>query len=258
MWLTDVYEGAATPVTAYFAITPKIIILGVLIRLYLFTFYSTASYSLDLFLYCSAASILVASFAALYQVKIIRLFAYSAISHVGFMFIGVATGYFEGIQASFLYIIIYMIMTVSVFTIIISLRQRTDYVRIKYLRELFSMGKINTYIAFTLVTVLFSMAGIPPLAGFFSKLYVFNAAINANLNILAVIAIFASVLAAVYYIYIIRIMYFEKSDSWVLLQQFSKENSIVLAVTFLTLIFFFIDSSFFMLLTHYIALFIAL
>jgi proton-translocating NADH-quinone oxidoreductase chain N len=250
VWLPDVYEGSPMSVTAFFAIVPKIVILGLVLRLFIYTFYDIIEELNYIFIISSITSMVLASITALYQTKIIRLLAYSAIGHIGYILIGITSSSIDSIQSALLYMVIYIIMTINAYSIVISLRGKNSNIEIKYIKELINLSKQNPIIAFSFAMLLFSMAGIPPLAGFFSKLYIFFSAMNTNMYLLAFVGILTSVIATVYYIYIIRIMYFEKKNVWVYTQQISKETSFILASTFIFIVSLFIFASPILIYTH--------
>nr|YP_009118105.1 NADH dehydrogenase subunit 2 [Malawimonas californiana]AJF22854.1 NADH dehydrogenase subunit 2 [Malawimonas californiana] len=258
MWLPDVYEGSPLSVTAFFAIVPKIVILTVIFRIFIYSFYEIVENINNVFVYCSIASMILASIAALYQVKIIRLLVYSAIGHIGYILIGVSVGSIESIQASIMYILIYIIMSINIYSTIISIKAKNKSIEIKYLKELTNLSKYNPLLAISLTFMLFSMAGIPPLAGFFSKLYLFASAMNESMYNLTIIGILTSVIGTVYYIYIIRLIYFEKSNSWIFLTQMNKSLSILISITLIIITLLFLYASSILIYTHKLSLFLAL
>ena len=167
MWAPDVYEGSPTAITAFFSITPKIAIIAVFIRLFLYSFYDLIFPFQKILLFCSGASMIVGALAALSQHKIKRLLAFSSIGHIGYILLGFASATGEGIEALTIYLIIYVVMTINIFAIILSLHgvnksANGDSVRIKYISDLAMLGNTNPILAFTLSCTLFSMAGIPP------------------------------------------------------------------------------------------------
>jgi len=190
---------------------------------------------------------IIGALGALQQRKIKRLLAYSAIGHVGYMLIGLACNTPESIQAIFLYIIVYMIMSVNIFTAILSIKNNNSY--IQYIYELKGLSKYNGLLAITISLGVLSMAGIPPLAGFISKLYIFLAAIYANMYILAIIAILTSVIGAVYYLRLVKIIFFDKEETNINIF-IDKQKSIVLAISFLFITLFILNPSFLLLFTH--------
>ncbi len=209
MWTPDVYEGAPTPVTAFFAIAPKIAALGLLVRVLSTPFINNADIWQQILVFLSAASMLVGAVAALRQTNIKRLMAYSSIGHMGFVLMGIAAASQEGIKALVFYMIIYLIMSAGAFAFIMAMRRNGKPV--EAIADLSGLSKSSPIMSLCLLVVLFSMAGIPPLAGFFAKFYVIMAALNANLYWLAVFGVLASVISAYYYLNIVKIMYFDEA-----------------------------------------------
>src|SRR3984957_1048443 len=207
MWTPDVYEGAPTPVTAFFAAAPKVAGIAMFVRAAVAAFPGIAGQWQEIVVFVAIASMLLGAFAAIGQRNIKRLMAYSSIGHMGFALIGLAAGTAEGVQGVLVYMAIYLTMTLGVFAVILSMRRSTGMVETT--DQLAGLARTNPTMAFFMAMLLFSMAGIPPLAGFFAKFYVFLAAIKAGLYILAVIGVLASVVGAYYYLLIIKIMYFD-------------------------------------------------
>jgi NADH-quinone oxidoreductase subunit N len=208
MWTPDVYEGAPTPVTAFFAAAPKVAGIAMFVRVAVVAFPSIATQWQQIVVFVSIASMVLGSFAAIGQRNIKRLMAYSSIGHMGFALIGLAAGTSEGVQGVLVYIAIYVTMTLGVFAVILSMRRSTGMVETT--DQLAGLARTHPTTAFFMAMLLFSMAGIPPLAGFFAKFYVFLAAIKAGLYILSVIGVVASVVGAYYYLAIIKAMYFDE------------------------------------------------
>ena len=208
MWTPDVYEGAPTPVTAFFAAAPKVAGIAMFVRATVVAFPGITAQWQEIVVFVSIASMLLGAFAAIGQRNIKRLMAYSSIGHMGFALIGLAAGTAEGVQGVLVYMAIYLTMTLGVFAVILSMRRSGGMVEL--IDQLAGLARTNPTMAFFLAMLLFSMAGVPPLAGFFAKFYVFLAAIKAGLYILAVIGVLASVIGAYYYLAIIKVMYFEE------------------------------------------------
>jgi len=258
MWIPDVYEGSPTTVTAFFAIVPKIVILTLIFRLFSYAMYDASDIIRNLLIVSSLLSMVVPTITALVQTRLKRLFAYSTIAHVGYILMGIIAGTIEGVQSVLLYIIIYIVMSIGVFTILINIRKQSNNIRIKYIKELSNLSQINPILAISLVLLLFSMAGIPPLAGFFGKLYIFGSSINSGSYILPLIGVITSVIGSVYYIYLIKVMYFEKDKPVVLLYQMSKPASIILGSSIIFVTFFFLHASPLFILCHKLALTISI
>src|SRR3569623_1626234 len=208
MWTPDVYEGAPTPVTAFFASAPKVAALAVLVRVLLTAFPNVTHDWQQIVTFVSIASMALGSFAAIGQKNIKRLMAYSSIGHMGFALVGLAAGTAQGAQGVLIYAAIYVVMTFGSFSFILSLKRNGQpFVQIS---DFAGLSRTNPYLAFFFAMFLFSLAGIPPLAGFFAKFYVFIAAIKAGLFTLAVIGVLTSVVGAFYYLTIVKVMYFDE------------------------------------------------
>ncbi len=209
MWTPDVYEGAPTPVTAFFASAPKMAAMAVTVRVLVTAFPNISHEWRQIVTFIAIASMALGSFAAIGQTNIKRLMAYSSIGHMGFALVGVAAGTVEGAQGVALYMAIYLLMTLGTFAGILSMRRNGEYV--ETIEDLAGLSRTNPSMAFFLAAMMFSLAGIPPLAGFFAKFYVFAAAINAGLYGLAVIGVLLSVVGAYYYLRIVKLMYFDEA-----------------------------------------------
>jgi NADH-quinone oxidoreductase subunit N len=208
MWTPDVYEGAPTPVTAFFSAAPKVAGIAMFVRVSVMAFPGITTQWQEIVAFVSIASMLLGSFAAIGQRNIKRLMAYSSIGHMGFALIGLAAGTSEGVQGVLIYMAIYVTMTLGVFAVILSMRR--DGGMVESIDQLAGLARTDPGMAFLMAMLLFSMAGIPPLAGFFAKFYVFLAAIKAGLFALAVIGVLASVVGAYYYLAIVKTMYFDE------------------------------------------------
>jgi NADH-quinone oxidoreductase subunit N len=208
MWTPDVYEGAPTPVTAFLAAAPKIAAMAIFARATITAFPGITLQWQQIVVFVAIASMALGAFAAIGQHNIKRLMAYSSIGHMGFALIGLAAGTAEGIQGVLVYMAIYLAMTLGTFAVILSMRR--DEGMVEEISDLSGLARTNPSLAFFLAMLLFSLAGIPPLAGFFAKYYVFLGAIKAGLYGLAVIGVLASVVGAYYYLVIIKIMYFDE------------------------------------------------
>ena len=212
MWAPDVYEGSPTIVTAFFAIVPKIAIFGILIQFLFGPFLGLLSQLQPLIFFSAIISVIIGSIGALNQTKFKRLVAYSAIGHTGFILLGIAAGSLDSLQASFLYIVIYIIMSINLFTFALS--TFNDFGESNFLSQLSGLSRSNPLLAITMALCLLSIAGIPPLAGFFSKYLVLLSLVSNGFIIFASIAIIASVIASFYYLRIIKIAYFKDSSDF--------------------------------------------
>jgi len=207
MWTPDVYQGAPTPVTAFLAAAPKLAAMALLMRVVFTAFPGIAPQWQQIIIFLSIASMLLGAFAAIGQSNIKRLMAYSSIGHIGYALVGVAANNEVGMQAVLIYLSIYLFMTLGAFACILSMRTKNGM--LEEIDSLSGLAKTNLPLAFVLAMILFSMAGIPPLAGFFAKFYVFSAAIKADLLPLAIIGVLSSVVAAYYYLRVIKVMFFD-------------------------------------------------
>ena len=207
MWTPDVYEGAPTPVTAFFAAAPKLAAFALTVRTLFAAFPSVTHEWQQIVTFLAIASMALGSFAAIGQRNIKRLMAYSSIGHMGYALVGLAAGTAEGVQGVIVYLAIYLAMTLGTFACILAMRRHGRMV--EDIDQLAGLSNTSPMMAFLLAMLLFSLAGIPPLAGFFAKFYVFLAAINAGLYALAVIGVLLSVVGAYYYLRIVKIMYFD-------------------------------------------------
>jgi NADH-quinone oxidoreductase subunit N len=207
MWAPDVYEGVPTPVTAFFAAAPKVAAIALFLRVFITPFGELVDQWQQIIVFISIASMVLGAFAAINQKNIKRLMAYSSIGHIGYALVGLAAGTEEGVRGVLIYMTIYVIMNIGTFACILSMRQRDGMV--EDISELSGLSKSRPWMAFFLLVFMFSLAGVPPLAGFFGKFYIFVAAINAGLVPLAVIGLVTSVVGAVYYLRIVKIMYFD-------------------------------------------------
>ncbi len=243
MWTPDVYEGAPTPVTALFAVAPKIAAMGLFIRVMIGPFGELGAQWQQIIIFISVASMLLGAFAAINQTNIKRLMAYSSIGHMGYALIGLAvagaagdaTLRADGVESMLIYLSIYMVMNIGTFACILVMKR--DGRMVEGIDDLVGLSKSNPALAMILSIFMFSMAGIPPLAGFLGKLYVFQAAIQVELYALAIIGVLASVVGAYYYIRIIKVMYFDDPVDE-LDRGISLEMKTILVVTGVVIIFF--------------------
>jgi len=236
MWTPDVYEGAPTPVTTFFAAAPKVAAIAVFMRAAVVAFPTVAVQWQQILVFVAIASMVLGAFAAIGQRNIKRLMAYSSIGHMGFALVGLAAGTAEGVQGVIVYMAIYVAMTLGTFACILSMRRGNDMV--EEIADLRGLARTSPAMAFFLAMLLFAMAGVPPLAGFFAKFYVFLAAIKAGLYTLAVIGVLASVVGAYYYLMIVKVMYFDEPAAQ--FEAMPRELKAVLGVTGLFVLLFFV------------------
>ena len=208
MWTPDVYEGSPTSVTLFFTMVPKIAALTVFIRFLYVPFLNLIDQWQMILIFLSIASMLFGAIAAIGQTNLKRLVAYSSIGHVGYALAGVAAGTNDGIQSSVIYITIYILMNLGLFSCLLMLKRDNNYY--EKIDDLSGLSKNHPMLALSLLIILFSLAGIPPLAGFFAKFYVFKAVIEQSMYFLAIVGLLSTVVAAFYYLRLIKIMYFDE------------------------------------------------
>ncbi len=236
MWTPDVYQGAPTPITAFFASAPKVAAIAAFIRVSFSAFPAVTAQWQQIIVFVAIASMALGSFAAIGQHNIKRLMAYSSIGHMGFALVGLAAGTSEGIQGVLVYMAIYVAMTLGTFACIISMRR--NHKPFEEITDLSGLARTNPAQAFVLAMLLFSLAGVPPTAGFFAKFYVFLAAIKAGMFLFAVLGVLASVVGCYYYLLIVKIMYFD--DPAPAFDPMGNALRTIVAVTGLFVILFFV------------------
>ena len=208
MWTPDVYEGAPTPVTTFFATAAKVAAVAITVRIIITAFPGVKPQWQQIIVFVSILSMALGAFGAIGQTNIKRLMAYSSIGHMGFALVGLSTGTEQGVAGVMIYMAIYVLMSLGAFAAILSMRIGDRYV--ENIGDLAGLARTNGFMAFVIAMMMFSLAGIPPLAGFFAKWYVFLAAIDGGLYGLAVIGMLASTVAAFYYLRVVKIMYFDE------------------------------------------------
>ena len=231
MWAPDVYEGSPTSVTLFFTMVPKIAALTVFIRFLYVPFLNLIDQWQMIIIFLSIASMLFGAIAAIGQTNIKRLVAYSSIGHIGYTLAGLATGSNEGIQSSIIYISIYVIMNLALFSCLLMLKRNDQYY--EDIDDLSGLSKNHPILSLSLLVILFSLAGIPPLAGFFAKFYIFKAVIEQSMYFLAIVGLLSTVIAAFYYLRIIKIIYFDKEK-----EKYDEDHSLWLkfSLTFSTIL----------------------
>ncbi|MGQ0659814.1 NADH-quinone oxidoreductase subunit NuoN [Sphingosinicella sp.] len=209
MWTPDVYEGAPTPVTAFFASAPKVAAMALLVRVTVDSMGPATDEWRQIVIFAALASTVLGGVAAIGQKNIKRLLAYSSINNVGFALVGLAAGTPQGVASVLFYMAVYVAMTLGAFLVVLRMRDANGE-PVEAIASLAGLSQTRPWLALGMAMFMFSLAGIPPFLGFFSKLFVFNAAVQANLTWLAVIAIVTSVIGAFYYIMIVKMMYFDE------------------------------------------------
>ncbi len=208
MWTPDVYEGAPTSITSYLSVVPKIAAFAVLIRFMYTPFQNILTEWQGILIFISVGSMILGAVAAINQQNIKRLMAYSSIGHIGYALAGVSTGSINGYKSAIIYLCIYAVMNIGMFACIFSMKKEDKY--FENINDLSGISKSNPLIALSFLIILFSLAGIPPLGGFFAKFFVFMAVIEQEMFILAIIGLLTTVISAFYYLRIIKIIYFDK------------------------------------------------
>jgi NADH-quinone oxidoreductase subunit N len=236
MWTPDVYEGAPTPVSAFFAVASKLAALALFMRVMISPFGSMIGEWRQVIVFLSIASMVLGSFAAIAQPNIKRLMAYSSIGHVGYSLIGLAAGTAAGIRGVLIYLAIYLFMNVGAWTVILCMRRQGRM--LEQIADLSGLSRTNPALALALAIFMFSLAGVPPAAGFFGKLYIFLAAIDAKLTGLAVIGVVTSVVGAFYYLRIVKVMYFDEPVAAFDTPIVGELKGVLLVTALVTLFFF--------------------
>ena len=231
MWAPDVYEGSPTVVTLFFAIVPKVAALTVFIRFLYIPFVNMIEQWQPILIFLSIASMIFGAIAAIGQNNLKRLIAYSSIGHMGYALAGLSTNSNEGIQGSIVYITIYLFMNLAFFCCLLMLKRNDEY--FETVDDLSGLSKNHPILSLSLLVILFSLAGIPPLAGFFAKFYVFKAVIEQSMYFLAIVGLLSTVIAAFYYLKIIKVIYFDEEK-----ESYDKDHNIWLkmSLTFSTLL----------------------
>ena len=240
MWAPDVYEGSPTSVTLFFTMVPKIAALTVFIRFLYVPFLNLIDQWQMILVFLSIASMVFGAVAAIGQKNLKRLVAYSSISHVGYALAGLATGSNDGIQSSVIYITIYIVMNLGLFSCLLMMKRNNVYY--EQIDDLSGLSKNHPLLSLSLLIILFSLAGIPPLAGFFAKFYVFKSVLEQSMFFLAIVGLLSTVVAAFYYLRLIKIMYFDDEK-----EKYDEDHSLWLrfslgASTLLILIYFIFPS----------------
>ena len=243
MWAPDVYEGSPTSITAFFTTIPKIGALAFLIKFLNIPFENYYSAWFQILYVVSIFSMIYGSIVAINQSNIKRLLAYSSINHMGFLLIGILVGTQTGIKSIQLYLVIYMISVLGLFTCVLSLKNKSNELYLENIGDFSGLIKKNSFVAFSFAVLLFSIAGLPPLAGFFGKLYILISAIESKLYILSIVAILTSIVSAFYYLRIIKIIFFDEpvNDISVNTSIVSKLIIIISIIFSITLILFVSD-----------------
>jgi NADH-quinone oxidoreductase subunit N len=254
MWSPDVYEGSPTSSTIFFAVIPKIVLFGIFLRIFQTIFSGFEDVFLFPLIFFSISSVIVGSFIALKQKKLKRLLAYSSINHVGYLLLAFSANSLEGTQALFFYLIVYMVTSLCIWSILLSLNTSVNEQRSKTLVDLASVSISNPILGFTAMLALFSLAGVPPLAGFFAKMEIFISALSASLVWASLVAILLSVISSYYYIRLIKTIYFETKQEFCFVLPLTRSCSLVMGVMVFLLIYLFLNPSLLLLVTQKMSL----
>lgn len=221
---------------------PKLAILALLYRVLIFSFFDYANFWYVVLFVCIFLSILIGTFSAFRQTKWKRFFAYSSINHVGFFLLPLLLGNQESVANSIFYVCVYVMTMLNIFSVILSLRfYELRHYQIRYLESISGLAKINPVISLTFASTLFSMAGIPPLAGFFSKVFVLSSSLRINALGISLFAVVMSCIACFYYIRLVKMMYFDKQSCYSVLKSTNKCNSVILGLTLAFILSLFYD-----------------
>jgi len=254
MWSPDVYEGSPVSSTIFFAVIPKIGLFSVFLRLYQDIFFAFNGTFILVLIFFSMASVIIGSFVSLRQKKLKRLLAYSSISHVGYLLLAFASNSLEGTQSLFFYLVIYMITSLGIWSVVLSLDTQQNKEKAKTLIDLASISSTNPLLGVTAMLTFFSLAGVPPLVGFFAKMEIFVSALGSSLFLGSFIAILSSVVSSYYYIRLIKSMYFEKNNLNLFIFSISRFSSLTMGLSMFFLIYFFIDPFLLLLISQKMAL----
>lgn len=246
VWLPDVYEGVLTSITFFFSIVPKISLFYFILKFYLVIFSEFFDVWSIIFSYCSLLSFLIGSFGALYQIKLKRLIAYSAIGNIGYILLGILCNNLEGIHGSILYLSFYILNLVGLFCAILVLRKQNNNFTLSIIQDLGSLKESNPLICLCMCIFFFSLAGIPPLAGFYGKFFIFFGLVKNSYYFLALFSILVSALSSFYYIRLVKILFFESKKKFFFYNNLTFLHIIPIIYCFLFNIFFFLYPSFFL------------
>ena len=254
MWSPDVYEGAPTSSTIFFAVVPKIALFSLFLRLFQNIFFSFENHLILIIILFSITSVIIGSFVALKQKKLKRLLAYSSISHVGYLLLAFASNSLEATQSLFFYLVVYMITSLSIWSLVLSLNTSQNKQKSKTLIDLSSIASFNPLLGFTGLIAFFSLAGVPPLAGFYAEIEIFVNALGSSLFFASFIAILSSVISSYYYIRLVKTMYFEKNEDNFFIFPISRFCSLTMGLSTFFLIYFFMNPYLLVLVTQKMAL----
>lgn len=241
MWMPDVYEGSPLLITAYLSTLPKISLIFIVFKLYYYVFFDVFFYCQSLFITTALLSILLGSVAAIYQVKLKRMLTYSMITNTGYLLLGLSFGDVSGLYVTLFYLISYIFIMMGLFFCFLSLRNRSDGLLVKRLNMFSNLLEINPSLSFSIFILLFSIAGIPPLLGFYSKFFLFLFSLKYKMYWLTILFVIFSVISVFYYIRLVKLMYFNRSSGWVFLYEIPFSNSLIISVITVANCLFFLN-----------------
>lgn len=238
--MPDVYEGSPLLITAYLSTLPKISLIFVIFKLYYFVFFEVFLFSQGLFTLTALFSIILGSIAAIYQIKLKRMLTYSMITNTGYLLFGLSLGDVSGIYVTLFYLISYIFIMVGLFFCFLSLRDRSSGLLVRRINMFSNLLEINPFLSFSIFILLFSIAGVPPLLGFYSKFFLFLFSLKYKMYWLTILFVIFSVISVFYYIRLVKLMYFNRSSGWVFLSDISFLNSLIIStITLINGLFFF-------------------
>ena len=254
MWIADVYEGAPSLISLIFAVVPKVAFFIVVLRVSYTSFWSFFSiFWEDFFCFCGVLSLFIGCICGLGEIKIKRLLAFSSVGHVGFLCLGLASGNVEGVQAVIFYLFVYM-LTASFLWIYVLYLDLSSKSSLLTFADAVGLVRSNPFLGFGVALMIFSLAGIPPFGGFFAKFNIFIGLVDSSFYIMSIIAVVTSVISAFYYIRLIKIFYFEKTQNWFYFAPLNKSASLILVLSGLIVIFFIFSPNFLYLLSYKVGL----
>jgi NADH-quinone oxidoreductase subunit N len=240
MWMPDVYEGSPLLITAYLSTLPKISLIFIVFKLYYYVFFDVFFLCQILFTITALFSILLGSIAAIYQVKLKRMLTYSMITNTGYLLLGLSFGDVSGLYVTLFYLISYIFIMLGLFFCFLSLRNRSDGLLVKRINMLSNLFEINPFLSFSIFILLFSIAGIPPLLGFYSKFFLFLFSLKYKMYWLTILFVVFSAISVFYYIRLVKLMYFNRNSGWLFLCEIPFSNSLIISViTIINCLFFF-------------------
>ncbi len=239
MWMPDVYEGSPLLITAYLSTLPKISLIFVIFKLYYCVFFEVFLFCQGLFTLTALFSIVLGSAAAIYQIKLKRMLTYSMITNTGYLLLGLSFGDISGIYVTLFYLISYIFIMIGLFFCFLSLRERSSGLLAKRVNIFSNLLEINPFLSFSIFILLFSIAGVPPLLGFYSKFFLFLFSLKYKMYWLTILFVFFSVISVFYYIRLVKLMYFNRSSDWVFFYDISFSNSLIISfITVINFLFF--------------------